>query len=456
MKYTIKDKIIIIILIICMIFFTSFDLNLNLGKNNALIADKDLNTGYEINLIDSYILIFIIFNAKTYNDKFDKLLINFYEENKNEIDNLRSEFLQYLSSYFKGINYNKGYLFYYYNIMTLGYDIDEIQYKWFYFKRKKIDEEKYIVAKNNISYQISCSFDNYTYSRYFALVDPNYKIVFKFLINNQDKISEILLNSSVRKRIHDFFNNFLESFGLNDVITDYYQFYGIEKTDKYENDVKIYFNWYSFLYEINDNKPYFLYQGLTIPLNNFILIRGIAEEKKLCYVLLHELGHLFFVSGKDFDERDSFINPFIKTVLSNSEYEQNIEINDLYNKISLLYEKNKQKVFFEVYTDTCFLYFCREKSKYNELANKIFETNLYYPFKNNKGSYNYKKFDTNIYLKLIDFIVNYSINNNIKIEEFMFLNKDMSYKYITELIDKFIKEELLNILKNNKYIYIEY
>ncbi len=291
-----KKKILIFTILIFLFIFYSFEfkINIKLGDNYSIIVDKKSNIAYKIDLIDLQIILFTIFDYKTFNKDLDLLLSKLYEDQKSLIDSIRNEFLIYLSNVYKGIKQGSNIYAFYYN-MTLGYDLDELQYHWMEFKRRKIDLNRVLLIKYNVCTNYIARAYLYAIEKIYGELIGGYSYLNNFILENNEKFNYIINTNPYIKIIHDFFKDFIKSFNFQKIIDDYYNFYSLYSNEKINTFLDVYLSWFSrfaFFYE-NDIK--FYYEGFIN--QRIIMINGIAQPEKVLRILLHEIGHYFTINS---------------------------------------------------------------------------------------------------------------------------------------------------------------
>lgn len=455
MKYKMKNKIpIILIIFILIIIFINCDLinNMKLGNSPSVLIDKNKN-GYEIDLIDLNIIISILFNTRTYNIKLDSLLDELYKTEEYKISEIRYNFINYLYDKYKGNKYKTDLFAYYYN-QTIGYDINEIQYHWIEFKRKNINKS----LIDYYSYRVSSNFLLFsTYSAIYKIniIYPQYNLLVDFLLNNRDLFSDILKNNYICKKIHNFFDNFINSFELDSIICDYCNYYSIQKNEMYKKEIYVYFKWFTDLSYFNNNNQYFFY-GAQI-FQNIILIKGIADNNKIKTMLLHELGHFFsnnyeknFFTKKENIKLDDFLYYCVMIDPSSSTSEDEKKM--IFEKIKNINSQDLKNLLVEVIADVSLFYFINENKEYQNLLEYCYQLN--YIVKNDKDKYEFKNFQTNLYYKLIEYIVFTAIKENIRLEKIMFIDENERDKIFLNMINAFINDFLTLYLENGEWKFI--
>ncbi len=68
---------------------------------------------------------------------------------------------------------------------------------------------------------------------------------------------------------------------------------------------------------------------------------------------------------------------------------------------------------------------------------------------------NIKYYNLSLYEKLIEYILDYVMINNIKLENFVFISNEKRDNFFMDLINKFIEEEIDKILENSKWKYLD-
>ncbi len=454
-----KNKIILLIIIILICFYSmneslANNLEIKLGKNKTILMDKNKN-GYEIDLIDLQIILFTIFGVKTYNEDFDKILLRFYQEKKDLIEQIRYDFYKYLYQNFKNTKIYKNSLFSFFYYYKYIYDLDEEQYNIYKLRFKNID----IKLIDSISYMLNSSFLNlsfqYIFSKVYAL--SFYDMLVNFIILNRNEISEVFHNNTVIEEIYSYFDNFLSNFQLDKIVNDYIEYYSINISK--DSPLSVYFLWYDLKgFPDKDNK-YFETQGLYVEQQSLICISGISNINKVKSIFLHELSHYFFSNLIEYprtDKGDMVLehkNAFLYTVLESENSSTDKETKEkIIKEINSTITNYRYGLLKELIADTSVLYFIKNNKNYCDLENDLFLKKYLVEYK--PGTFKFKIYNNNLYQILVGYIVSYFITKNIALEKIIYTSPENMEEIIYNLVNNFIKNDIQYYFDNIKWLYI--
>lgn len=451
-------KSIIIIILFFSFFLINFQNNNNikLGVEQYYVINTYEKIGVAVEQIDFNILLFVILDCKTYNEDIDTLLNDFYFESKNEIDEIRNNFLDFLYlNYYKSIRYSSSILFHWYKNKRCDLNEDEIIYNILKKEKLKLKSKEIVDIYSSIIASSMILFSMY------AIINKNYmgynliayRPLIKYIIENKDKLIEILHNDRYYKIIKSYFENFIQSFELNHLYNNFCKFYNLQLNDKEE--INFYFNFYPSTISNNNQK---FQAGMLI--NNSIYLSGLSNLNILKIIFLHEIAHYYDVKYESFNEifieRNNFYLLLRNTIRINDlKIKGNkININNLKEKfINLLEEKENIELFKEFVADLSIYNFFYNSDEYNYLLETYkYFINLFI----DKENYSYS-LESSLYYELIKYIKYKMDLDKINLAEIMFHENIMIRKnLIKNYIKDFIESRLIEILNEGNWIIGEY
>lgn len=432
----------ILLIVLCFSFSQDYEIYnfFELSNENFEIDYNNIKLTFDEISFHIYIYIIIGFN-NTSSDYLDNIFNEFYQNNKEKIDNIRIDFKNYCKKNFGSINGS-----------LISYIKEENSQLKATFKDRLL-EEIFICFFNNEEF-----YKNFSITKYNS---DDFSIILRYLIMNKDIFNDLLSKTDIYEKIKNYLKNFLYNFELIEPLKEFYSFYSLKFSK-----VKISFVFYHKF----SNKGGRYHNGKIYLLNCF------SDVNLLYSIFFHELVHFNDLYSEGYERGNQIINLrdlmnsiFLENKFGTTDETSIKKIKEFIIKyINDEYMKTTGFIFSELYADLAMIYFlnfysskyCFDINNYIKIMSHVIVFEGEDPeIKITNSGISINPFSKIIHLYPEDTLylefINYLIKNDkvLNLKKFIFQeNKDYRDNIINNYFNNFISEEINKILLNGKWI----